>query len=54
MSDASFGYFLDDDLPLQLPTRWPLKLWAPVARDRIGDIGAITCLQRSSAKGFLR
>jgi hypothetical protein len=52
VSDANLGYLLDGQASLQLPTTWPLKRWAPMARDRIGEIGAITCLQRSSATGF--
>jgi hypothetical protein len=52
MSDANLGHLLDDDAPLQLPTSWPLRRWAPIARDRIGDIGAVTRLQRANAKGF--
>jgi hypothetical protein len=52
VSDANLGYLLDDEASLQVPTTWPPKHWAPIARDRIGEIGAITCLQRSSATGF--
>jgi hypothetical protein len=52
MHEVNLGYLLDDDVPLQPPTRWPLKRWAPIARDRIGDIGAVTRLQRANAQGF--
>ena len=34
------------------PRGWPRKAWAPVARDRVGDIGAVLRLQRSSERGF--
>lgn len=52
MNDANLGYLLDDDTPLQPPATWPLKRWAVIGRDRIGDIGAVTCLQRANAQGF--
>lgn len=52
MNEMNLGYLLDEDAPLRLPTTWPLKRWAAIARDRIGDIGAITRLQRANARGF--
>jgi hypothetical protein len=52
MTDADAGRVLDSAAPPQPPSSWPLKRWAPIARDRVGDIGAVTNLQRSNAHGF--
>ena len=52
MHEINLGYLLDEDAPPQPPITWPLKRWAAVARDRIGDIGAVTRLQRANAHGF--
>ena len=43
---------LDQAALPSLPGAWPLKRWAPVARDRVGDVGAVTFLQRSSPHAF--
>lgn len=46
------GDILDSQAAPEPPSLWPVKRWAAVARDRVGDIGAVTCVQRSNAKGF--
>lgn len=38
--------------PLRLPESWPAKRWFPVARDRVGDLAAVTCLQQSGRDRF--
>jgi hypothetical protein len=35
-----------------LPQEWERRAWVPVARDRVGDHGAITSLQRSGEARF--
>lgn len=37
---------------LRPPDPWPAKRWLPVARDRVGELTAITCLQRSGRDRF--
>jgi hypothetical protein len=52
MAEADREHVLDEKGPLQLPETWPAKRWVPIARDRVGDIGAVTCVQRSSRDRF--
>jgi hypothetical protein len=52
MIDADAGRVLDSPTAPQVPSSWPLKRWAPIARDRVGDTGVVTNLQRSNAHGF--
>ncbi len=48
----NLGDLLDLPALAPPPAEWPRKQWAPVARDRVGDIGAVLRLQRSSQRGF--
>ena len=50
-TEPDFAALLDDGA-FNLPSDWPPKEWVPVARDRVGDIGAVTCLQRVTAHSF--
>jgi hypothetical protein len=52
MTNADANRVLDSAAAPQLPSSWPLKRWAAIARDRVGDIGVVTNLQRSNAHGF--
>lgn len=51
MNDPHFAAVLEDG-ELELPSEWAIKEWVPVARDRVGSIGAVTCLQRAAAQSF--
>jgi hypothetical protein len=52
MNDPDVGALLDDDAPLELPATWRRKEWVPIARERIGEVGAITRLQRVTTDTF--
>jgi hypothetical protein len=46
------GHILDSEAAPEFPSSWPPKQWAAIARDRVGDIGTVMCVQRSSRDGF--
>lgn len=51
MEDLNLSEILDGaDFP---PSHgWPPKVWVAVACDRVGDIGAVTCVQRTTYQSF--
>lgn len=53
MNDEQAGALLERTRRVSaLPAAWEPKLWLPIAVDRVGDVGAVAWLQRTSGGFF--